>query len=48
VVREDRDIWGRGLRTDGPYPLPQTPTPNPLYFYLPEELVLEAPPFLGT
>ena len=23
--------WGRGLRADGPYPLPQTPTPNPIY-----------------
>jgi anthranilate synthase component 1 len=24
VVREDRDIWGRGLKTDGPYPHPQS------------------------
>ncbi len=24
-------FWGRGLRNTAPYPLPQTPTPNPLY-----------------
>ena len=23
--------WGRGQRAEGPFPLPQTPTPNPIY-----------------
>ncbi len=27
---DDREVWGRGLRAAGPYPLPQTPSPNPL------------------
>jgi hypothetical protein len=24
-------MWGRGLRAEGPYPLPHTPSPNPVY-----------------
>jgi hypothetical protein len=40
--------WGRGLRVVGPYPLPQTPSPNPLHFILlttsPNRLCHSEPP----
>ncbi len=41
---EERGLWGKGLRATGPYPLPHTPSPNPLYCLATKEMGMAAAP----